>query len=124
MKRLLLIDDQSKDLLNAKDVAEELGMQVQAKSTLRDARKFLEQGLNGEIPLPEVIVLDLDLGQDSGFELLRFRHSTPALAQIPLLVWSVAEEQREICSLFNIESFVSKWQGKDALREALTQLVS
>lgn len=124
MKRLLLIDDQPKDLLSARDLAEGLGMQVLATNTLRDARKQLEQGLNGEIPLPEVILLDLDLGQDSGFELLRYRHSTPALAQIPLLVWSVVEEQREICSLFNIALFVSKWQGKDALREALTQLVS
>lgn len=124
MKRLLLVDDQSKDLLMAKDVAEGLGMQVQAKNTVRDAHRYLEQGINGETPLPDAIVLDLDLGMESGFELLRFWHSTPALSRIPMLIWSIVEEQREVCSLFNVTSFVSKWQGKDGLREALTKLVS
>lgn len=125
MKSLLLVDDQSKDLLAASHAAESLGIKdLQAKNSIRDARLYLEKGLKGDIPLPDAIVLDLDLGMESGFELLRFWHSTPRLAQIPMMVWSVVEEQSEICSLFRVSSFVSKWHGIGAFRDALGQLVS
>ena len=72
MKHLLLVDDQSKDLRIASEVAESLGIgDVQAKNSIWKARTYLEKGLNGDGPLPDVIVLDLDLGAESGFELLR-----------------------------------------------------
>jgi CheY-like chemotaxis protein len=125
VKHVLLIDDQSKDLASAADVAQSLGVEdIQTKSSITSARAHLEKALTGEVPLPDAIVLDLDLGMDSGFELLRFWHSTPALSGIPMIVWSVVEEQRNICELFKVKTFVSKWQGASALREALAQLVS
>jgi CheY-like chemotaxis protein len=124
MARLLLVDDQSKDLITALNVAESLGLKdIITKNSIRLAKAFLENGLKGEVPLPNAIVLDLDLGMESGFELLRFWHSTPQLAAIPMMIWSVVEEQRELCSLFKVTSFVSKWQGIPAFREALRQLV-
>lgn len=125
MARLLLVDDQSKDLITALNVAESLGIKdIVTKNSIRAAKTHLENGLKGEAPLPTAIVLDLDLGMESGFELLRFWHSTPQLTAIPLMIWSVVEEQRELCSLFKVTSFVSKWQGIPAFREALSQLVS
>lgn len=124
MARLLLVDDQSKDLITALNVAESLGIKdIITKNSIRLAKAFLENGLKGEVTLPNAIVLDLDLGMESGFELLRFWHSTPQLAAIPMMIWSVVEEQRELCSLFKVTSFVSKWQGIPAFREALRQLV-
>jgi hypothetical protein len=65
----------------------------------------------------------LDLGLDSGFELLRKWHSTPRLAAIPILIWSVLDEHRELCELFKITSYVSKWEGMEAFREKLQQLI-
>jgi|SRR5690348_4412324 CheY-like chemotaxis protein len=125
MARLLLVDDQSKDLITALNVAESLGIKdIVTKNSIRLAKTFLENGLKGEVPLPNAIVLDLDLGMESGFELLRFWHSTPQLAAIPMMIWSVVEEQRELCTLFKVTSFVSKWQGIPTFREALRQLVS
>lgn len=125
MKHLLLVDDQSKDLMAALDVAKSLGIEdINAKNSVWAAREHLEKGLKGEVPLPDAIVLDLDLGIESGFELLRMWHSTPRLAGIPLMIWSVVEDHRELCQLFKINSFVSKWQGIGAFRDALSQLVS
>ncbi|HKF50466.1 MAG TPA: hypothetical protein VKB38_24090 [Terracidiphilus sp.] len=125
MKQLLVIDDQSKDLLAATEVARSLGVQdIQAKNSIPGARTYLEKGLKGEISLPDAIVLDLDLGMDSGFELLRFWHSTPRLSKIPMIVWSVVEEQKVVVDLFKVKTFVSKWKGVTALREALAELVS
>ena len=125
MKSLLLVDDQPNDLRIASDTAKELGItEIHAQTSAERARMFLEKGLEGEIALPDGIVLDLDLGYESGFELLRFWHSTPRLAKIPMIVWSVLENEREICNLFNIQSFVCKWEGPNGLREALVQLAA
>ena len=125
MKCLLLVDDQTNDLRIAADAARDLGItEVNAQTSVIRARQYLEKGLEGEVPLPDAIVLDLDLGYESGFELLRFWHSTPRLASIPVIVWSVLEREQELCNLFKIRSFVSKWKGPAAFREALAELIT
>lgn len=123
MKTLLIVDDQGNDLRNAAKVAAEIGVtEIRAQTTVLAARSYLEKGLQGEATLPDGILLDLDLGLESGFELLRFWHSTPRLNAIPMVVWSVLEEQQQVCDLFKVNSFVSKWRGLGALGEALTKL--
>jgi CheY-like chemotaxis protein len=125
VRHLLLVEDQSKDLIAALNVAESLGIEdINAKNSIWAARDYLEKGLQGEVSLPDAIVLDLDLGVESGFELLRMWHSTPRLAGIPLMIWSVVEDHRELCELFKVKLFVSKWQGIGAFRDALAQPVS
>lgn len=124
IQRLLLIENDPKDLKIAAAAAGELGIsEVEARTSLDAARSFLDRGLNGEIALPDAIVLDLDLGYDSGYELLRYWHSTPALSKIPLIVWSVlGEEQAEMCNLFKVNAYVGKWAGPQAIRDALAKL--
>lgn len=125
MRHLLLVDDEPGDLKRAREAAESLGIEdVQTRTSVRAAHQYLEKGLAGEEALPDVIVIDLDFGHDSGFELLRFWHSTPGLKQIRVLVWSVVEEQQQICELFRVNSFVSKGSGVGAFREALSKLIS
>lgn len=125
MKRLLLVEDQNKDAMSAATVAESLGIgDVEACNTIRRAMLSLEKGMSGDGPLPDAIVLDLDLGVESGYELLRYWHRTPELSRIPVMIWSVVEEQREVCELFRVNSFVSKWEGMGAFRQALSELIS
>lgn len=121
MKRLLIVEDQASDLRNATDVARDLGItSVEARSSAMAAKIYLEKGLEGEHPLPDAIVLDLDLGYESGFELLRFWHGKPSLAEIPMIIWTVmGEEQQEICRLFKVTAYVSKTEGPHRLKEAL-----
>jgi CheY-like chemotaxis protein len=119
------VDDETADLKRAREAAESLGIEdVQARTTVRAAHQYLEKGLAGEHPLPNAIVIDLDFGHDSGFELLRLWHSTPELKKIPVLVWSVMEEQKQICELFRVNSFVSKGHGMKAFCEALRKLIA
>lgn len=124
MTRILVVEDQPSDLQIASQTAYSAGIeQVEARTNVHAAMSYLEKGLRGESPLPEAIVLDLDLGYESGYELLRFWHSTPELKTIPLLVWTIlGEEQREICNLFKVSNYVSKWEGAGALREAMKKL--
>ena len=124
LKRLLVVENEPKDLKLAADVARALGVcEIDARTTFDAAKVYLDKALSGEGPVPDGIVLDLDLGHDSGYELLRYWHSTPKLAEIPLTVWSIlGEEQRTMCNLFKITQFVGKWEGVDAFRDALDQM--
>jgi|SRR4029078_11158226 len=124
LKRLLLVEDELKDLKFASDTARSIGIEeIEARTTLQAARSYLDKALQDEVPLPDCIVLDLNLGYESGYELLRYWHSTPRLAQIPVIVWSIlGDEQREMCKLFKVDSFVAKWEGAEAFRDALVKL--
>ncbi len=124
MKRLLLVEDEPKDAMSAAAIAESLGIEsVEACKTVRRAMLSLEKGMSGEMPLPDGIILDLDLGMESGYELLRYWRGHPALSHIPVMIWSVVEEQREICEMFHVNAFVSKWQGPGVFRQTLAELI-
>ena len=125
LKRLLIVEDQQEDIILAAKIAESLGIEdVEARSSVQAARGYLDSGLGGRGPLPDGILLDLDLGYESGYELLRYWHSTPRLSEIPLIVWSVlGDDQREMCRLFKVDKYVAKWEGAEAFREALAGLI-
>jgi CheY-like chemotaxis protein len=124
LKRLLIVEDQQQDARFAAKTAQSIGFsEVDALSSVQAARIYLEECLKGERQLPDGIVLDLDLGYESGYELLRYWHSTPRLSRIPVIVWSIlGEDQREMCSLFKVNRFVAKWEGEEAFRDALSSL--
>jgi CheY-like chemotaxis protein len=124
-KRLLLVEDQPKDIRFAASAAESVGIQdVESRTSALTAREYLDKCLRGESPFPDGIVLDLELGYDSGYELLRYWHSTPRLAEIPVMIWSIlGDDQREMCKLFRVTRFCPKWEGPDAFREALSSLI-
>ena len=124
MKRLMLVEDSPKDMKRGAEIARAAGFQiVDSCDSLIPARKYIDDGLQGARSLPDAIILDLDLGHESGYELLRFWHSTPHLRAIPLIVWSVTgEEQREICELFKVTKVVAKWEDDGVLRNALSEI--
>ncbi len=124
LHRLLVVEDQPKDLRVAEEAARSIGItEIDARTSIQAARSYLEKGIQGEGPLPDGIILDLDLGYESGYELLRFWHSTPRLAGIPVIVWSIlGTEHAEMCKLFKVHSYVGKWEGGPAIRDALASL--
>lgn len=123
--RLLVIEDDAKDLRMADEAAKAVGFhEVEARVSVEAARKYLEKGMEQEDSLPDGIVLDLDLGYESGYELLRFWHKTPQLRSIPIVVWSIlGPEHADMCKMFKVNSYVSKWEGSEAIRNALAGLV-
>jgi len=125
MSLLLLLEDSPADIKRADEVARRAGFtEIEVHRFATDARIYLEKGLRGEVPLPEAIVLDIDLGLESGFELLRFWHRIPELKTIPLFVWTVTGDQyREVCGLFGVCEFVSKDDGPAALLKVLAPVI-
>jgi CheY-like chemotaxis protein len=126
MKRLLIVEDQSADLRVAVDVVKTLGVSfIEARTSITAAKNYLEGGLEGQHPLPDLIILDLDLGYESGFELLRFWHGNAKLSGVRLIVWTVmGEEQREICRMFKVNAIVSKTEGAVGLKRAIEPLAA
>jgi CheY-like chemotaxis protein len=124
VKQLLIIEDQPSDLQIAAKAAESAGFSaVEARSSVGAARLYLEKCLEGTGSLPDAIILDLDLGYDSGFELLRFWHSNPRLSKIPLIVWTVLGDQyQEVCEMFKVKAYLYKGVGAAPLRELLDEL--
>ena len=123
--RLLIIEDDLKDLRVAADVARSVGIRdIQTFHWLQPAKTLLEQGFRGEGPLPDAVLLDLAIGCDSGYEVLRVRLSAHAQSKIRVIVWSELDEDRnrELCELFKIDDYVSKQDGAQALREALRRI--
>ncbi len=121
MQRVFIIEDQPSDLKVVADVVASLGVnEVEARNSATSAKLYLQSVLDGEKPMPDLIVLDLDLGYESGFELLRFWHGDPRLSQVRLIVWTVmGDEQRDICALFKVHSVVAKLDGPAALKRAI-----
>lgn len=125
MKRVLIVEDQTRDLHIAAGLARDAGFcTADARTSAMAAKLYLENGLRDEGPLPDAIILDLDLGYESGFELMRFWHSNPRLSSIPLIVWTVlGDEQSEICRLFKVSAYVSKLDDPAHLSKALGNLL-
>jgi len=119
--QVLIVEDQPNDLRIAIAAAQDSGFAaVEARSSASAARDYLEKALEGKLSLPDAIVLDLDLGYESGFEILRFWHSNPQLSKIPMLVWTILGDQyREICNMFRVTAYLDKGADGSALREAL-----
>jgi CheY-like chemotaxis protein len=120
--RILIIEDHLKDLRIAEETACDAGYSdIAMRTDVPAATRYLETAADGGVP--DVILLDLDLGAQSGYEMLRIRYETAHLGTIPIVVWThLGEENCEVCALFNITGYVSKWEGATALREMLAKL--
>ncbi len=122
--QVLIVEDHANDLHIAAQAAEAAGFsQVKSRASAETAKEFLETALQKDEPLPDAIILDLDLGYDSGFELLRFWHGNPRLAKIPVIVWTILGDQyREVCRMFKVRAYVYKGEDISVLRQVLSGL--
>lgn len=122
MATLLIVEDEPNDIRLAANATRSLGFtDIQARTSARAAQLYLEAALEGKETMPDVIVVDLDLGYDSGFELLRFWHSHRELSgSTRMVVWTnMGEQQMEICRLFKISAVIAKADGIEALKRAI-----
>ena len=126
MPLLLILEDTTADLRKAADIARSAGFtEFEVNAFATRARRYLEEAINGEGPLPDAILVDLELGFESGFELLRFWHGNQKLRHIPVIIWTVmGAHEREICDLFGVYGFVSKDDSPDVLRAALANVLA
>jgi CheY-like chemotaxis protein len=121
--KILVLESDSRDLKIAVETAREVGFtEVDTYSSAPAAVSHLERCLEDGLPLPHSIVLELGLGPDSGYALLRAWRENPKLSAIRMIVWTRLEgTHQSVCAYFKVQSYVSKWDGAVALRAALQQ---
>ncbi len=126
MKRILIVEDQPSDLRLATEVMESVGFQeVEARTNTAEARVRLTEAIEGKQQMPDVVLLDLDLGYESGYELLRFWYKNPQLSMVRMVVWTVmGNREREMCKFFGVEEFVPKWEGSAGLKKVLSSIAA
>jgi CheY-like chemotaxis protein len=120
MPATLLIEDSPSDMMTAKKLLEAHGVSdIQAFSRADLALLHLQQVMEGRRPVPGLIVLDLEMGMESGFEVLRFLKSHPELRSIRVVVWTqMGEVEQELCRHFGVE-VVQKTAARTELRSVL-----
>ncbi len=96
---ILLADDDMDDCLFFKDAVNELKLAVQL-SIVNDGAQLMLQ-LQATAVLPDAIFLDLNLPRKSGAECLIEIKNTPALKQIPVVIFSTSYDLKKANLLYD-----------------------
>lgn len=118
---VLVVEDSVTDLNNCVAILKKLGVaEINVDSNVPAALLRLQQIHAGNLPLPDLIVLDLALQSESGFEVLRYCRARPKLKSIRIIVWTaMGKNSSELRDVFHVQSVVSKWAGARELEFAL-----
>jgi CheY-like chemotaxis protein len=124
MTQAVVIDDNKDDLFIATRILHKLGIEdVLQFSRIPDAVHYLEDIAEDIRPCPGLIVLDLNVGHDSGFEVLRLYKSNPKLQACDIIVWTGSGAvEKELCEHFGVEC-VQKRAGDSSLMKAISSLL-
>jgi CheY-like chemotaxis protein len=125
-KVILLIEDHSSDSDICTRALHDLGFDgVQLITHLMAADYHLDDIISKLTRPPAAIVLDLGLGLDSGFTLLRKCHAEPGLQRVPILVWTKHTDDlsKTFSEYLGAEDFLVKSDDEQELRQALTRLL-
>lgn len=125
-KVILLIEDQPAFSDTCTRTLHELGYDgVQLITHVMQAENHLDDIVSNLTDAPAAIVLDLGLGLDSGFTLLRKCHAEPRLRQVPILVWTKHTDDlsRTFSNYLGAKDFLVKSGDPQQLRHALKRLL-
>ncbi len=120
--RAVILEDAVKDIRIAARILSHVG--ITGPTIFNDVPKammYLEDVVAGEKPCPNLMVVDLSFGLDSGFEALRFYKSHEKLSrECKVIVWTaMGERQRELCKLLGASHVICKEDGENALLQAV-----
>ena len=126
-KVILLIEDEPSASTVCATVLHEMGYDgVQLITQVQAAEQHLDDIVSHLTGPPAAIVLDLGLGYDSGFSVLRKCHSEPRLNKVPILVWTKRTDRQteSFSEQLGANDFLVKSADQQALRESLKRLLA
>ena len=126
-KVILLIEDEASAAGVCAEALHQLGHDgVQLITQLMAAEQHLADIVSGLTEAPFAIVLDLGLGNDSGFSVLRICHAEPKLQKIPILVWTKHSDDlsEKFSNYLGAKDFLIKSSDERELRAALKGLLA
>jgi CheY-like chemotaxis protein len=95
LKRILIVDDNPADLLLLEEAFAGAGLTECCCRSANDAEEALKLLRAPEEAKADLVVVDLKLPKTSGLEVVRAMRREPALAAIPIVVWSSSIARRE-----------------------------
>ena len=126
MSTVLLLEDLDSDANALESALRGLGdFKLQRFRAASLAVESLSDALGRGDELPVLVIVDLNLPDSSGYELLRFYHSTPKLQGVPIAVWSVLDSpaDQKLTKWMGSRKLISKNSGPAALRKSLASLL-
>ena len=126
MPYVLILEDTDSDAHEVASALKEIGdFELQRFEAASRAIEFLSDALKNASELPALMVVDLNLPQSSGYELLRFYHATPQVQSIPCAVWSVMDNEidKKLTTWMGSRKLISKNSGPATLRKSLASLL-
>jgi two-component system nitrate/nitrite response regulator NarL len=115
--RLLIVDDNERFLAASRAILQRQGLEVIAV-----ARSTAEGLLRAQLLRPDLVLVDIGLGEDSGFELVRQLASDDDTADLNVILISTQSEDdfAELIRESPAVGFVSKWElSRSAIEEVL-----
>ncbi len=120
--RILVIEDNVSDVFLLERALKNQNFEFELVHLLDgdEALAFIRrQGAYAETPVPNLILMDLNLSKYSGEEILREIRATARLDGIPVCAWSSSQSRRDQTMLteLGIARFITKPSGLDQFME-------
>lgn len=125
-KAILLVEDTPADSDWCREVLHQLGYNgIQLITNVLTAKDYLDDVLDKLTHAPDAIILDIGLGVDSGFEILRKCHASPKLSGVPILVWTSRKDAHThtFSMYLGATDFLVKSHDKQELKTTLEKLL-
>lgn len=125
-KVILLIEDEPSDSTVCATALHEMGYDgVQLITHVEAAEQHLDDIVSNLTGPPAAIILDLGLGYDSGFAVLRKCHAEPRLKKVPILVWTKRSDRQteSFSAQLGADDFLVKSGDDKELRQTLKRLL-
>jgi len=116
-RTILHVEDEADDRLIVKDAFARTAPQVDLVASIdgEAAIAWLTENT------PDLVLLDLKLPRKSGFEVLQWVRSRPALQDVPVVIFTSSQEQKDVerATALGANSYVVKSVDLKRLREVL-----
>lgn len=127
MSQILMVEDLDSDVRALQATLRELGnFELRTYRAASQAVEHLSSALEEGRDKPKLIIVDLNLPNSSGYELLRYYHAHPNCHEIPLVVWSVmdGETDQKLTSWMGAKKLISKNSGPTTLKKSLAAFLA
>ncbi|AAF12176.1 MULTISPECIES: response regulator [Deinococcus] len=103
---ILLTEDNPADILLTEEAFEEADFphRLHVARDGVEALTFLRREENGELPTPDVILLDLNMPRLSGLELLDILKEDPQLQHIPVIVLTTSRAEEDVWRSYKLHA--------------------
>lgn len=116
-KKILLVDDNESDLDLMQDVLNNFPCTLTLAMRGQDALQKIES-------IPDLIVLDLNLPDAFGLDILKHIKSSPHLRHIPVIIFSTSEDPNDIKDAYSLQAstFLTKPLELDTFLECVQSI--